>query len=620
LNPVELGARRGGLPAPIGSRVRAALDGRPAWWSWAAIAIVLAAGAGLLAYETRGTFFWADEWEWILTRRGGGLDTFLQPHNQHFSLVPVALYKLLFATAGLRHYWPYRALLIGVEVICTLLIFIYGRRRAGGLYAVLAAVLMLTFGPGWQDILWPFQNAWILTVVGGVGALLALDRRTRNGDIAACLLLGLSLASASPGIAVAAGLALEVLLTRKRRDLWIVAIPIALYALWWVGYQHTQFSRHALLLLPQFMFNSAAGTLSALAGLAQVNVLNDGKGDFLSWGAPLLVVALVAMAWRLRTLGRIPTRVLTFSTILLVFWFLTGIGRAYIAVGPLVLTSTGDESRYLYIGAAYVILLVLELAWASVDAPVRRGSQGVWAARDRPASEGVPLQALRQPALAVVIAVLVAAAALSNIGPLEAGGTLLRQQAQDTEAELSTMNLSRNIVAPNYVSNGFIFGVVRAQAWFNAEKALGAPPLDGQLVASLPFFAQEAADSQLIKLQNLTLHPVKVPISAAITPPTVDKVTSGTDQASGGCVRFTPAGFAAPNALSGVQVTVPKGGLLVHGGASPVSVSVRRFYPGFLALGTVAPHSEAGLLIKPDLAPQPWHAQITAAAPFAVCG
>jgi hypothetical protein len=599
--------------------VRAVVDARPTWWSWAAIAIVLAAGAGLIAYQTRGTFFWADEWEWILTRRGGGLDTFLQPHNQHFSLVPVALYKLLFATAGLRHYWPYRALLIGVEVICALLIFMYGRRRVGGLYAVLAAVLILTFGPGWQDMLWPFQNAWILTVVGGVGALLALDRRTRNGDIAACVLLGLSLASASPGIAVAAGLTLEVLLTRRRRDLWIVAIPIALYALWWAGYQHTQFSRHALLLLPRFVFDSAAGTLSALTGLAQVDVINDGKGDFLSWGAPLLLAALVAMAWRLRTLGRIPTRVLTLSTILLVFWFLTGIGRAYVAVGSLVLTSTGDESRYLYIGASYAMLLVLELAWASVEAPGRPGLRGVWAARGTPASQGVPLQALGQPALAVVIAVLVVGAALSNIGPLEAGGTLLRDQAEDSQAELAAMNVSRPIVSPSYVSNGFIFGIVRAQAWFNAEKALGAPPLSAGTLAGLPEFARQTADSQLISIQNLTLHNIPASTPTGSSPPPIDGVTAGTDRSHGGCVRFTPAAFVPQGVSSSIEVAIPAGGLIIRPGSSPTTVGVRRFSSSALPLGTVAPGTEAGMLVKPDLAPQPWHVRLAATTPFSAC-
>jgi hypothetical protein len=330
-------------------------------------------------------------------------------------------------------------------------------------------------------------------------------------------------------------------------------------------------------------------------------------------------VALVAMAWRLRTLGRIPTRVLTLSTILIAFWFLTGIGRAYVAVGPLVLTSTGDESRYLYIGAAYVTLLVVELAWASVDAPVRRGSRSVWPAGGTPASQGVPLQALRQPALAVLIAVLVVAAVVSNLDPLNAGGTLLREQAQYTEAELETMNLSRNIVAPTYVSNGFIFGVVRADAWFAAQKALGAPPLSPGMLAGFPEFARQAADSQLIKIQGLTLHTIPASTPTGSSPPPVDGITGGTDGSVGGCVRFKPAAFVPQGVSSSIEVTIPAGGLIIRSGSSPTTVGVRRYSSSALPLGTVAPGSEAGMLIKPDLAPQPWHVQLTATTPFSVC-
>ena len=82
----------------------------------------------------------------------------------------------------------------------------------------------------------------------------------------------------------------DVALRRRWRDLWIVAIPIAFYGLWWIGYQQTSFSAHALLLLPTFVFDAAAGALSALAGLSNLDVFN-GTGLFLNWGPPLLLVA-----------------------------------------------------------------------------------------------------------------------------------------------------------------------------------------------------------------------------------------------------------------------------------------------------------------------------------------
>ncbi len=236
---------------------------------------LLVAGGVVLAYETRGTTFWADEWSWILGRRSGGAGTFLEPHNQHLSLVPVAIYKLLFATVGLRHYGPYRAVLIACDLACAALVFAYVRRRLGGFLALLAAALILLFGPGWQDILWPFQIGWLIAIGAGVSALLMLDRRERRGDIAAAILLMVSLASSSVGLAIAVGVAIDVLQRRRRGDWWIFLAPLAVYVLWWLAYQHTGFHRHALVLLPRFVFDAAAGVMSSLTGLAGIDVTHD---------------------------------------------------------------------------------------------------------------------------------------------------------------------------------------------------------------------------------------------------------------------------------------------------------------------------------------------------------
>lgn len=584
--------RRSGWERRLAPRARP-LTAIPHWWSWAGLAVLLLTGAAILAYETRSTLFWADEWQWILNRRGGGLNTFLQPHNQHLSLVPVALYKLMFAIFGLRHYWPYRGLLIFTELTLTTLIFVYARRRVGGFYALLATALILLFGPGWQDMLWPFQTAWILVVLGGVGALVALDRHDRVGDVAACLLLGISLASASPGLAVAAGVVIDLLLQRRRRDLWIVVIPVALYALWWLTYQQALFSAHALVLVPQFVFDSAAGTLSSLTGLAQVNVNSDSAGNFLSWGAPLLVVALAAMIWRLRLLRRIPPRVATLSAILVAFWLLTGVGRAYVSVGSFVLKSTGDESRYLYIGAVFVVLLVVELA---------RG------------------RASSAPLVALGMGVLAAAAIVSNIGPLGDGSRLLQMAAQGTQGTLATLNMSRGTLTPGFVTSGLvIFGRVSPKNVFAAERALGSPaPTPAQLAAQ-PSFARQVADSQLIQVQGLTLRSATAVVQSASSPPAVDAVGSGSDPVAGGCVRFQPAAYTPIGTVNTLEVTVPGSGLLLRGGGAGATVSVRRFSSRFDQLGTVAPGASATLVIKPDLAPQPWHAQVVATGSFAVC-
>ncbi len=92
--------------------------------AWLALA-VLALGTGvLLFHETRGTTAWFDEWDWILHRRTGSLGSFLDSYNGHLSLVPVAIYRLLYATAGLRTYVPYRVLLIVCHLACCTLLFV----------------------------------------------------------------------------------------------------------------------------------------------------------------------------------------------------------------------------------------------------------------------------------------------------------------------------------------------------------------------------------------------------------------------------------------------------------------------------------------------------------------
>ena len=564
----------------------------PDWWPWAALAVLLAVGLGVLVAQTSGTLFWADEWQWILTRRGGGLDTFLTPHNEHFSLVPVIIYKLLFAIAGLRHYWPYRGVLITVELVVAGLVFLYVRRRAGDWLALCAVALLLFFGPGWQDTLWPFQTAWILTVLGGVGAALALDRRDRFGDVLACLLLVLAVASASPGVAVVAGVLVELLLTRRRRDLWIALIPVAVYGIWYLDYEQTTLFAHSLLLVPHFMFDSAAGTLSAITGLAQINPLQDSSDDLLSWGVPLLALALIALVWRLRSWGRVPPRVAMLGGTLIAFWLLTGIGRAYVKVGPLVLTATGFESRYLYIGAAFMILLAAE--------------------------------ALRRPAGlgwigAAVVGVLTLAACLSNYAILEGGSQLLHNQAQYTEADLETMNLSRPIVSPGFVSNGFVFGYVTARVWFAAERDLGSPPLSPAQLAAAPEFARETADNQLVRIQQLALAPTASP-HPGTGAPTVVSATGGLDSPQGGCVRFLPAAVTAPGATHALTVAIRSGGLLVRAGTAGATVAVSRFAATPTPLGSLAAGTAATLSFRPDLASVPWHVQVSSPGTFSLCG
>ena len=147
-----------------------------AWNGPAAIAagllIALLAGAWLM-HETRGTTLWFDEWLWALEYRDG-LHTFIAPHNGHPTLVPFTIYRLLFATVGIDHSAPYRLVGIAGHLLVVTLLYVYAARRAGAAVGFLAAGSILLLGPGWQNIIWPLQIGWPISIACGLGGLLAV--------------------------------------------------------------------------------------------------------------------------------------------------------------------------------------------------------------------------------------------------------------------------------------------------------------------------------------------------------------------------------------------------------------------------------------------------------------
>ena len=418
------------------------MSSRSSTLSRAVLAALMVAVAAFLYYETRGTTLLADEWKWALYRRSNTIGTFLTPHNEHFSLVPLVIYRLLFATVGISNYAPYRAMVIAGHLGCVVLVYVYAVRRVGSFLALCAAVLILFLGPGWQNMMWPFQIAWLISLGAGIGGMLLLDRDDRFGDVGACVLIGVSLASSGVGIAIALGLAVELAVGRRRwRDAWILGFPLLLFGLWWLRYQQAT-PASPIHTVPGFVADSAASALSALVGLAGNVVTPQQSGTLLRWGRPLEILALVALIWRLVAMRRVPPRALTLITMVLSFWVITGLGRGLL--GP----TSVFPSRYLYIGGALIVLLAVELAR---DVRVR------WPA-------------------GVIVACVVASAAVVNVGILRDAEPSLRRIAQFTRADLGALDISRRIVSPSFRADlSVFFGSVVAGPYFAAEDAYGTP-------------------------------------------------------------------------------------------------------------------------------------------------
>ena len=553
---------------------------------WLAFGALLVVAAVFLFYETRGTTLWSDEWTWALERHGGGIDSLLRPHNGHFSLIPVAVYKLLFDTAGLDDYWPYRAAVIACHLGCVGLLFVYVRRRVGGYLALLAAALILFLGPGWQNILWPFQIGWLISLAAGLGALLMLDRGDRTGDVVVCVLVAVSLASSGFGVAIALGVAVEVLWGRRRlADAWIIAAPVALYALWWIGYGNSDaFVRHNVAVAPRFVADAAAGAVASLTGLATATPLTPGTP--LAWGRPLAVLAVVVLVWRLAALRAVPARIVTLLTIVLSFWTLTAFNRAQI--------SDPASSRYIYVGALFVVLIAAELA---------RGTS-------------VSRRA------AVVVTAAVAVAVVSNVGVMRDAARYLEGQAQSARADLGALELARSRVSPNHVLEhfpGFPFVLIRAGRYLATAWELGTPADTPSEIAREPEGSRRVADFELIADLNLALRPATAGTRLG-SAPRADAVTGGAVTVRGSCIAYRPAGAEPPGTANAVDVRLPANGLLVKAQGGPVTVSVRRFGDQWRPVGRLEASTGATLRIEPDASPLPWRARVAPADRATLCG
>ncbi len=559
-------------------RQRVGIDQAAPWLFGVALAI----GAGLIVHLTRGTTFAADEWIWILERRAFSAHVFLAPHNGHFSLIPLIIYKLWFKLWGMRTYVPYRALIVVGQLVVSTLVFIYVRRRAGGLAALLGGCLILFFGPGWDDVLWPFQIAWMISVATGIGALLMLERGDRRGDIAACLLVGCTLASSGVGIAITAGIAVELLVRPdRRRRAWVIALPLVLFAIWWIGYQNTHSSLSAVLHVPSVVANFLSGTAAGMFGLAGT-VPPATSGTILNFGPPLAIALVVAIGWRLRVTGAPSPRGLALIAIVLAFGALVGLSRVDL--------SKGYESRYLYVGAVFTVLLLAEVF---ARMPLRG-----W--------------------IAWVIAAVALAAIVSNVGTLRLGGAYFRDQAQQARADLAALQTARPIVRSNYVADqfpGWPLVLVRAGPYFAAAHALGSPAATPAQVASYPQSDRIRFDRELIGAERIALAPANGAAPVGGGRLRIDGYVGGSVRQIGSCVRFIPFTVGP---LHFVWVTVPPGGLRIGSRAVPASIAVRRLATVFTPIGTVSGAGE--LHPRHDTLSTPWVAQISATGPSETCG
>lgn len=306
------------------------------------------AGAGLLFYVGRELWFFGDEWTFLLHRSLSSFADLFRPHNEHWSTVPVVIYRIVFSEASLTSYTPYFLVLVSLNLAIGYAVGTHLLKLgAPVLVAALIAGGLVSFGPGGENLLWSFQIGYAISVLAAVLSFLQIERHTPTSDIRATVLLIVSLASSGIGVPAVGVVALYFLLCRQwRRFLLVAGPPMGVYSLW-LGLAGSAAVESAstnlvetLLLLPAYTARGLTATIDALFGL------RIGLGLL----APLVLGLAVAAFLGNRPKKSVAVVALSMMMAVLVFAG-AGLTRA-VALG----IEQAAASRYVHVGAVFVVL------------------------------------------------------------------------------------------------------------------------------------------------------------------------------------------------------------------------------------------------------------------------
>ncbi len=398
-----------------------------------AVLVVVAAYASVrILAAGRGLTFFYDEWSFVQERRHTSLDTVLGSHNGHLSATTALIYQGLFKVVGLADYTPYRVLVLGCHMVCVGTLFAYVRSRSGAGAALLAGTLLACFGAGAQNLLWPFQIGFLLSIAGALGALLVLDGRGRWADGTVAVVLLVALASSGIGVVAVAAVTVRLVAERSWRRLWVSVGPGLLYVAWHAIWGVSQSQRANLARTPAFVRDAGGAAWTWMVGL-------DGRHTTAAFAGGLLVLIGLAGVARVRRWPVELSGVLAGLTLTFGFWAITGLSRAQLNLPA--------SSRYLYPGAVFSIVLLAELARVTKLHPVAL----------------------------VGLAAVVATAVVGNLGALEREEDLAHLANTQVRAELGAVEMARDTIPADALPDWLWMPMLRAGPYLGAVDELGSP-------------------------------------------------------------------------------------------------------------------------------------------------
>jgi hypothetical protein len=513
-----------------------------------ALAVAIVIYAALVLWLTRGASFTFEEITYVGGAKGFDLREILMPYNGgHLIAVTHLLFEVNLRIFGPEQL-PFELVVIALTAITSAFVFALMRPRVGPLPALAAAIVLLFLGTT-PEVIHGWATMWVQATAAGLGGLLALERRTRNWDVVACVLFALAIASFSVGVALALAAVVFLLTAGERRRLWVPLVPLALYVVWWVWAQQFDAGNQSfanLLIVPVWTLDSLAAGAAALTGVG-VDLTREPVlwSVALGWGRIVAVALVVVAVLGIRRRGASPLlwAALTFLVVLFVAQALS------YSWTPLE-RRTPDLDRYAY-PIAIGIVLVLAASFRS------------W----RPS---------RTAALAILG--LAAFALPVNLWMLRERGAQIRAESDLAKARMTAIEIERDVVPPDLVATGSQGGYVttRASDYLAAVDRFGSFGYSVPALTAAPEDVRTAADETLGAIVAPQLEPAR----------------------GGSCTGVGP---------------VELGGRTLLRSRTGGTVELRRFAdtPAVTA-GTLAPGQVAAIELPADSASQPWIASIAA--------
>lgn len=557
-----------------------------------AIALFVGAAAAssvlLIVWQSHLTFL-IDEWDLLIHRDGFTPHSLLDQHANHLVLGPVLIFKAIQNTFGMDSQLPYAIAAVILFIASASMLFVYLRLRLGDWVALAAVLPVLVMGTAYEDLLGSFQMSYTGSLAFGIGALLAIERDDRRGDLLTCLLLIASLAFAEIALGFTAAVIVAIAIQRgPLQRAWVPAAPILLYGAWYAGFGHSglhspnTLSAHSIATSFPYVLDGFASSLGSLFGLG--SVLQGGTGG-VEWGRPLLVLALALVCvWAMRDRGPFRGWALVPLAGGFTFWFLTAANYNFARLPY--------AARYQLVGAVFLLLIAAELGAG-------------W----RPRST-----------MLVVLFAVAAAAALGNFGALRDGYRTDHAASTLVRGGLAGLEITADRVNPAFVltpenSNFNYFELVTARSFLPAAEDFGSPGYSETELAGAPEGARAAADLVMAGALRLSVRTGSgAPPAGGPTPRLLGPAGSLVAQQAG-CITIRPTAGTAP------VMSLPAGGAVLRTAPGVTAqLRLRRFASASIPASAGSLTGLGVLAIPPDRSSRPWQLQVLAAGLVTVCG